>query len=105
VDSKDRVGEGAAWTQRGAWLGSKTGRGGQPTQYNGLCATPVVAQHMLSIDSSSHGGKFTHPLLILTYPIPPSGHAYFSPSFLQKLIELLVARKKSWAGGGTRKHQ
>jgi hypothetical protein len=27
VDSKDRVGEGAAWTQRGAWLGSKTGRG------------------------------------------------------------------------------
>jgi hypothetical protein len=37
---------------RGAWLGSKTGRGGQPTQYNGLCATPMVAQHMQSIDSS-----------------------------------------------------
>jgi hypothetical protein len=36
--------------RRGAWLGSKMDCRGQPTQYNWLCATPMVAQHMLSID-------------------------------------------------------
>jgi hypothetical protein len=36
--------------RRGPWLGSKMGRRGQPTQYNGMCTTPMVAQHMLSID-------------------------------------------------------
>jgi hypothetical protein len=51
--------------ERGAWLGSKMGCGGQPTQYNGLCTTPMVAQHMLSIDSPSAEGD-DHPLNLST---------------------------------------
>jgi hypothetical protein len=52
VDSEDRAGEGTTWIRMWGMVGIKDGPRGQPTHYDGLCATLMIAQYMLSIDSS-----------------------------------------------------